>query len=105
MAEIPDRTELIEIINRYVVLVRQLVRVEAVYLFGSYAGGQPDKYSDIDLLIVSPDFGDDLFDEQVRLMGARRQVDYRIEPHPVPSGELESNILYALAGNQMQRVV
>ncbi|HNZ06784.1 MAG: nucleotidyltransferase domain-containing protein [Candidatus Cloacimonetes bacterium] len=105
MAGIPDRTELIEIINRYVELVSQRIRVESVYLFGSYVDGKPDDYSDIDLLIVSPDFGEDLFEEQVRLMIARRQVDLRIEPHPVPSGELDSNILFAMAGDQMLRVV
>ena len=35
------------------------IHVQQAFLFGSYAGGRPDKWSDIDLAIVSENFAGD----------------------------------------------
>ena len=45
-----------EIINHYLNLLNQKIKVEKVLLFGSFAWGKPTKHSDIDLIIISPDF-------------------------------------------------
>lgn len=58
------------------------IPVTKAYLFGSYAKGKVKSYSDIDICIVSPDFGKDLIDEMVRLRQISRSVDNRIEPLP-----------------------
>jgi len=45
-----------KIINEYLEKISSQIKVEGVLLFGSYAYGQPDKHSDVDLIVVSPDF-------------------------------------------------
>jgi len=49
-------TEVRRIIQRYVGGLQQHIRVDKVILFGSYANGRPNEWSDIDLAIISPDF-------------------------------------------------
>ena len=51
------KTDVIAAVVDYVERLRQVVHVDGVYLFGSYAKGTADEWSDIDLAIVSPDFG------------------------------------------------
>lgn len=56
------------------------IKVEAVYLFGSHAQKKADKNSDIDVAVISPDFGRDFFDECVLLKEISEQVDYDLSP-------------------------
>lgn len=56
--------------------------VDAAYLYGSQVGGIAGPWSDIDLVIVSHDFSDNLFEERLALMRLAAQIDDRIEPHP-----------------------
>jgi len=58
------------------------ISVSKAYIFGSYASGNTDKWSDIDIAIVSPQIGDDRFEERVRLTELAMSVDDRIEPLP-----------------------
>lgn len=48
--------ELVQRINHYLAFVEQHVRVERAFLYGSYAYGAPRSRSDIDLVVLSPDF-------------------------------------------------
>ena len=48
--------ELTRRINHYLAFVGQHVRVERAFLYGSYAYGSPRSRSDIDLVVLSPDF-------------------------------------------------
>mgnify|MGYP005608611547 CR=1 FL=1 len=41
--------------------------------------------SDIDVAIISPDFGRNRFEEKKLLMQAARRIDPRIEPVPITS--------------------
>jgi predicted nucleotidyltransferase len=52
------------------------------YLFGSYAQGNPNEDSDIDIAIVFENQHDFYFN-QLLLMKLRRNIDLRIEPHPI----------------------
>jgi predicted nucleotidyltransferase len=54
--------------------------VTCAYLYGSFAKGTSNKWSDIDLAIVSPDFSDDLFEDRLFLMRLAATIDDRIEP-------------------------
>ena len=56
--------------------------VSQAYLFGSCVRGKVDRWSDIDLAIVSPQIGTDRFEERVRLMELAVSVDDRLEPLP-----------------------
>ncbi len=56
--------------------------ISQAYIFGSYARGQVDKWSDIDVAIVSPRIGNDRFEERIRLTELAVSVDDRLEPLP-----------------------
>lgn len=63
-------------------LMAHNIHVQSAYLFGSYAKGSENKWSDIDVAVVSSDFSDDRFEEGVRLMKLSSHIDSRIEPVP-----------------------
>ena len=52
--ETATRTE--EIIRRSIEGLQQKIHVQQVILFGSYASGEADTWSDVDLAVISPDF-------------------------------------------------
>jgi len=51
-------------------------------LFGSYAKGSAGKDSDIDIAIISPDFGKDYIEEAVILKEISEDIDLDISPRP-----------------------
>ena len=51
-----DQNQLRERIEKFIAAVRQQYRVERVFLYGSYAKGKQRDDSDIDLVVISPDF-------------------------------------------------
>jgi predicted nucleotidyltransferase len=80
MAQISDNV--IQSLERFLTAVRQVRRIEAVYLYGSQARGTATEWSDIDVAVISPDFQADLFQERLLLMRLAARIDDRIEPHP-----------------------
>jgi predicted nucleotidyltransferase len=56
--------------------------ISKAYIFGSYAKGQADRWSDIDVAIISPQIGNDRFEERIRLTELAISIDDRIEPLP-----------------------
>ena len=62
------------------------VAVDAAYLFGSYAKRGGNKFSDIDVAVISSDFSDDRFEEGIKLARLAGQIDSRIEPIPFTPG-------------------
>jgi predicted nuclease of predicted toxin-antitoxin system len=61
-----------------------------VDLYGSYAKGCPKEYSDIDLAVISPAFGNDIIEEGVMLMLAFQDVSIMIEPKVYSREDYES---------------
>ncbi len=49
-------------------ILQEHLHLEAVYLFGSRARGEGDRWSDYDVAVVSPDFEDVAFLERQRLV-------------------------------------
>jgi predicted nucleotidyltransferase len=76
-----------EAIAQYIEGVREHVRVDRVYLFGSCAKGTAGKWSDIDLAIISPDFGESLYRDVSVL--ARVESDPRLGLSPLPFSRRE----------------
>ncbi len=77
-------SQVIKIAQRYIDQVRQDgVQVSAAYLYGSYAKGTPRQDSDIDVCVVSSQFGKDTISEMVRLSKVAHKVDDFIEPYPM----------------------
>lgn len=63
-------------------LIRSGMHISKAYIFGSYAKGLADKWSDIDVAIVSPQISCDRFEERIKLMELAVSIDNRIEPLP-----------------------
>ena len=72
---------IMEIVQKYVEKICEHYKIEAIILFGSYAKGTNNENSDIDIAIITDDFKNDIFDEELNLMKLRRNIDTRIEPH------------------------
>ncbi len=56
------------------------IKVEAVFLFGSYADNTANDDSDIDVAVISSDFGKDFFDESALLKKLSLRIDFDISP-------------------------
>ena len=79
-----------KIANKYVSeVVKSGIPVSAAYLFGSYAKGISNMYSDIDICIISPKFGKDYFKESLKLDSLTNGVDSRIEAVPLNPKDLD----------------
>lgn len=78
--------EIRNIIKQFVeALTLREIRVEKAVLYGSYTRGDAHADSDIDVAIISPDFGLDRFEEGKLLMQIAWRIDPRIEPVPISS--------------------
>jgi predicted nucleotidyltransferase len=74
------------------------MKIDNIYLFGSYAKGNPHKDSDIDVAIVVSKWKGDYFMVMPMLWRVRRDVDIRIEPHVIVPQEDYAGFL-----NEIQR--
>ncbi|MBI5197428.1 MAG: nucleotidyltransferase domain-containing protein [Nitrospirae bacterium] len=84
--------DVIEKINKFVkALRRHRIRVAKVILYGSSVSGKAHEYSDIDVAIVSPDFGKDRYREGARLFEIASEIDTRIEPVPLSLNAYEKD--------------
>ena len=80
--------EIIDVIQKFVALVKVDVAVEKVILFGSYAKGTYTSGSDIDLAIVSPDFKEaDCIDNMTNLLLKANSVNADIQTIPFSVAE------------------
>ncbi len=78
------------IIKKYIQIVKDAgIQVDQVILFGSQAKGTAHTYSDIDMCIVSKDFGVNRYDDQVTLMRLTDKETIDIEPHPLRPEDLQ----------------
>ena len=73
---------IINIVKQYLqALVEQGIPVHQGVIYGSYAAGQPDFWSDIDLLVVSPRFDEERNRDDINLLWrVAARTDSRIEP-------------------------
>jgi predicted nucleotidyltransferase len=84
--------EITSIILRFVeVLNSKGIRVEKAVLYGSYASGNVHTGSDLDLAIISPDFGKNRFEEGKMLLQIAWRIDPRLEPIPISSESYEKD--------------
>jgi len=58
------------------------IHITKAYLFGSFSNGRADRWSDIDVAVVSPQIRGNRFEERVRLAEMAMGIDDRIEPLP-----------------------
>lgn len=84
-------TEIADIVDKYIAIVKENYDVVAIILFGSYAKGTEHEDSDIDIAVVTDDIKTDKFDEEVKLTLLRRKIDSRIEPHIIKVDDYEND--------------
>jgi len=70
-------------------LRKERVDFESIYLFGSYAKKKQHDFSDIDLAVVSQDFGHDYIEESVLLNRLADKTNILIEAHPLNPNQLK----------------
>lgn len=70
-----------KIILRFKDALSKRIRVQSLILFGSYAKGNPKKYSDIDIAVVSPDFSKSNPIKNLQfLFKTAKKIDVNLEP-------------------------
>jgi predicted nucleotidyltransferase len=85
----------IKTVNRavedYVSDVRKIMNIDKAYLYGSYAKGTYDEYSDVDICFFSSEFeGQREVDILTKLLGiARSYRGIGIEPQAFPTSEID----------------
>ena len=67
------------------------IHIHKAYIFGSWARGTTDKWSDVDVAVVSPQISSDRFEERVRLTKLAISIDARIEPLPFSVDDFSEN--------------
>lgn len=76
------KTEVKKIIKSYVKALRaRNFSVSSVYLFGSYAKNKANKWSDIDVAVISDKLRRNYEKNRSFLYRMRLEVDDRLEPH------------------------
>lgn len=83
-----DKTDALNIAQRYAGAIKANYNDIRIILFGSYAKGNYNEDSDIDIAVVFKDYSN-LLDMQLELMRLRRKIDSRIEPHPFRESEFD----------------
>lgn len=80
----------LKVINKYVNLLKQEgVDVSKVILFGSYAKGTAKPESDIDIAIISSQFGKNNLKEMMFLRRIALKIDSHIEPLPFSPEDID----------------
>lgn len=70
-------------------LRQQNIPVQKMFLYGSWARGKQNQWSDIDVAVVSKQFGKDRIDEMVTLRMAALPINPAISPFPMRLEDLE----------------
>ncbi|MEK6795942.1 MAG: nucleotidyltransferase domain-containing protein [Spirochaetota bacterium] len=80
-------TDVIEKVKQYAEAVRAVMPVKMIILYGSYARGTQNRYSDIDVAVVCDKLNGDILDISFQLYKLRRPIDTDIEPILLESGD------------------
>ena len=77
------KDKLIRVIKEFVnTLKREGITIDRVILYGSYVKGNVRPDSDIDVAVISKDFGKDRVEEGMILFRIAGKIDPRLEPVP-----------------------
>ncbi|MBE0534175.1 MAG: nucleotidyltransferase domain-containing protein [Phycisphaerae bacterium] len=95
----------IDSVRKYLAeLCKAGIDAEFAVVFGSYALGEADQWSDIDLIVVAPQFDPIASREQVnRLWYAAASTDSRIEPIPCGSLRWQTDVSNAIIAEARTR--
>jgi predicted nucleotidyltransferase len=89
MAQLPDRIK--TIIDNYLQALRQYnIPIKEAILFGSYAKGTHQEWSDIDIALVSDIFEGSRIDDKDKIRRVTLSISSEIEVVPFPPDEFTS---------------
>lgn len=78
------KKSVIRVISRFAKAVKAKgITIDKIVLYGSYAKGKQRPDSDIDIAVISQDFGKDRIEEGMLLFRIAGEIDPRIEPVPI----------------------
>ena len=87
-----SKTEVKKIIRKYAnELKKRKFPVSSIYLFGSYAKNKANKWSDIDVAVVSNKLKNDFGGYYKKMIYTTLDIDKRIEPHGFTENEFKDN--------------
>ncbi|MFH1890416.1 MAG: nucleotidyltransferase domain-containing protein [Candidatus Kuenenbacteria bacterium] len=66
-----------KIVTHYIKCLQKHIDIDGVLLFGSFAYGNPTKHSDVDLVVISPDFIRKSFDSRLDFLTHLRDKQAR----------------------------
>ncbi len=72
--------KIIDKVKRYAKLVKEITDVKLVVLYGSFAKGEENENSDIDVAIITDSLKEDFIELSAKLVDLVYKVDVRIEP-------------------------
>jgi len=84
------KPDILKLVKQYGVLIKGKLPVQKFIVFGSQAKGTTHEWSDIDICIVSPQFGKDFFEEKLMLDRYTDKISSKIEPTPMNPITLKS---------------
>ena len=88
MVERTINKDVLDSINKFIEEIKKKYNVTTIILFGSYAKGTENEYSDIDIAIISSDFSD-IIEDGAKLIGLTWKIDTRIEPHLITTEDYQ----------------
>lgn len=78
------RQDIIKAVEEFVASANEgNLDIDRILLFGSYVKGYPHTYSDIDLAVFSPQFSDNPFENNKRIMTTKRLPQMQLHLYPV----------------------
>lgn len=78
------RQNIIKAVEEFVMSVSESnLTIERILLFGSYAKGNPHKYSDIDLAVFSPQFSGNPFENNMVIRFTKRLPQMQLHLYPI----------------------
>ena len=86
------KDQAIKVIKEFVsALRREGITIDRVVLYGSYVKGNVRPDSDIDVAVISKDFGKDRVEEGMTLFRIAGKIDPRLEPVPFSTKTYEDD--------------
>ena len=91
MAEVPEKIN--NIVNKYITDVSKYLKIDKAFVYGSYAKGNSNEYSDLDIAIFSEEFKNQTFVESVAFLFsiARKYKEICIEPVAFTTSDLNED--------------
>jgi len=85
-------SEIVDAVRQYLAVLPTVgIHADRAVLFGSFARGEADQYSDVDLVVIAREFDKSPdFETVMKLWEATLLADDRIEPIPCGEKEWES---------------